>query len=57
MIRAISLIIIEFRVTLSGKGGAAVEKKDRIAALRREAGMNQRELGQKLGVGQTTISA
>ena len=34
-----------------------MEKKNRIAALRREAGMNQRELGQKLGVGQTTISA
>ena len=31
--------------------------KNRIAELRREAGMNQRELGQKLGVGQTTISA
>ena len=31
--------------------------KNRIAELRREAGMNQRELGKELGVGQTTISA
>ena len=31
--------------------------KNRIAELRREAGMNQRELGRELGVGQTTISA
>lgn len=31
--------------------------QNRIAPLRREANMNQRELGQRLGVGQTTISA
>jgi len=31
--------------------------RNRIAALRREAGLNQKELGQKLGVGQTTVSA
>ncbi len=31
--------------------------KNRIGALRREAGLNQKELGQKLGVGQTTVSA
>ena len=31
--------------------------KNRIAALRREAGLNQKELGQKLGIGQTTVSA
>lgn len=31
--------------------------QNRIAALRREAGLNQKELGQKLGVGQTTVSA
>lgn len=31
--------------------------KNRIAVLRKEAGMNQRELGIKLGVGQTTVSA
>lgn len=31
--------------------------KNRIGILRREAGLNQKELGQKLGVGQTTVSA
>lgn len=31
--------------------------KNRIALLRKEAGFNQRELGIKLGVGQTTVSA
>lgn len=31
--------------------------KNRIAELRRNHDMNQRELGEKLGVGQTTISA
>lgn len=31
--------------------------KNRIAELRREAEMNQRELGDKLGVAQTTVSA
>ena len=31
--------------------------QNRIAPLRREVNMNQRELGQRLGVGQTTISA
>lgn len=31
--------------------------KNRIAALRKENGMNQRELGNALGVGQTTVSA
>lgn len=31
--------------------------KNRIAALRKEDGMNQKELGLKLGVGQTTVSA
>lgn len=31
--------------------------KNRIAELRRSKGMNQRELGEKLGVGQTTVSA
>lgn len=31
--------------------------KNRIAQFRRENGMNQRELGEKLGLGQTTISA
>ena len=31
--------------------------KNRIAALRREAGLNQRQLGARLGVGQTTVSA
>lgn len=31
--------------------------KNRIAELRRSEGMNQRELGEKLGVGQTTVSA
>lgn len=31
--------------------------KNRISLLRKEAGMNQRELGIKLGVGQTTVSA
>ena len=31
--------------------------QNRIAPLRREAGLNQRELGEKVGVGQTTISA
>lgn len=31
--------------------------KNRIGYLRREQGLNQRELGDKLGVGQTTISA
>lgn len=30
---------------------------NRISALRHEFGMNQRELGEKLGVGQTTVSA
>lgn len=30
---------------------------NRISALRHEYGMNQRELGEKLGVGQTTVSA
>lgn len=31
--------------------------KNRIAMLRKEQGMNQKELGEKLGVGQTTVSA
>lgn len=31
--------------------------KNRIGILRKEAGLNQRELGLKIGVGQTTISA
>lgn len=31
--------------------------KNRIAQFRRESDMNQRELGEKLGVGQTTVSA
>lgn len=31
--------------------------KNRIAMLRKEKGLNQRELGEKLGVGQTTVSA
>lgn len=31
--------------------------KNRIAVLRREAGLNQRQLGARLGVGQTTVSA
>lgn len=31
--------------------------KNRIAELRRKYNMNQRELGEKLGVGQTTVSA
>ena len=31
--------------------------KNRIAVLRKEQGMNQKELGMKLGVGQTTVSA
>lgn len=31
--------------------------KNRIGTLRRENGLNQRELGMKLGVGQTTVSA
>ena len=31
--------------------------KNRIAMLRKEQGMNQRELGERLGVGQTTVSA
>lgn len=31
--------------------------KNRIAELRRDNGMNQRELGEKLGVAQTTVSA
>lgn len=31
--------------------------KNRIGELRREQGLNQKELGDKLGVGQTTISA
>lgn len=31
--------------------------KNRIAPLRREAGLNQKELGQELGVAQTTVSA
>lgn len=30
---------------------------NRISALRHEYGMNQKELGEKLGVGQTTVSA
>lgn len=30
---------------------------NRISALRHEYGMNQRELGERLGVGQTTVSA
>lgn len=32
-------------------------KGNRIAALRKEYGLNQKELGERLGVGQTTISA
>ena len=32
-------------------------KNNRIGQLRRECGLNQRELGEKLGVGQTTVSA
>lgn len=31
--------------------------KNRIADLRRECGLTQKELGDKLGVGQTTVSA
>lgn len=31
--------------------------KNRIGELRREQGLNQKELGDKLGVGQTTVSA
>ena len=31
--------------------------KNRIAMLRKEQGMNQRELGARVGVGQTTVSA
>lgn len=31
--------------------------KNRIGALRREMGLNQKELGDRLGVGQTTVSA
>ena len=38
------------------KGGYAMAK-NRIAMLRKEQGMNQRELGERLGVGQTTVSA
>ena len=30
---------------------------NRIRALRKEAGYNQKELGEQLGVGQTTVSA
>ena len=44
------------RVILITKGGATMVK-NRIAQFRRENGMNQRELGEKLGVGQTTVSA
>lgn len=32
-------------------------ERNRIGALRREKGWNQKELGDKLGVGQTTVSA
>lgn len=32
-------------------------KNNRIGQLRRECGLNQKELGEKLGVGQTTVSA
>ena len=32
-------------------------QNNRISALRHEYGLNQRELGEKLGVGQTTVSA
>lgn len=44
------------RAILNKKGGMSMVK-NRIGALRREAGLNQKELGQKLGVGQTTVSA
>ena len=44
------------RVILITKGGATMVK-NRIAQFRHENGMNQRELGEKLGVGQTTVSA
>ena len=41
---------------VSTKGGVPMSN-NRISALRHEFGMNQRELGEKLGVGQTTVSA
>ena len=51
-----TLIFSTNRVILSEKGGVAMTT-NRIAAFRRENGMNQKELGAALGVAQTTVSA
>lgn len=50
------LLFSNHHANLSMKGGGPMVK-NRIGTLRREIGLNQRELGQKLGVGQTTVSA
>lgn len=50
------LLFSKQHANLSTKGGGPMVK-NRIGTLRREIGLNQRELGQKLGVGQTTVSA
>lgn len=47
---------ITFRAIVSMEGDFAMVK-NRIGVLRRENGFNQKELGEQLGVGQTTVSA